>query len=48
MARILGKPPSTVYSWLYRERIPDQNHTEILRRAEERGIQLTRDDFYRH
>jgi hypothetical protein len=47
MARQLGNiPPTTVQGWKDRGFIPSRRHAEILAIANQRGINLTPNDFF--
>lgn len=46
MARAIGKPVSTVWSWQSRRSIPDQHKAEILGAANLQGLALGPEDFF--
>lgn len=46
MAGAIGKPPSTVQSWIKRGSIPDQHKLGIMEAAQEIGLRLQPEDFF--
>ena len=45
-AAAIGYPTSTVFGWKKRGTIPDEQKPVVLAAAVERGVKLTRDDFW--
>lgn len=46
LARLLGRPTSTVHSWGDRGSIPDEAKAEIMVLSDAQGFGLTREDFF--
>lgn len=46
MAAALGKPKSTVHSWLVRGSVPDRAKSEIVAKSAELGLGVQLTDFY--
>jgi len=46
MAAALGKPKSTVHSWLVRGSVPDDAKAEIIAKSDELGFGVELADFY--
>ena len=46
MARLLGKPPSTIQSWKEGGFIPAHHQSDVLRAAREADVGLAPEDFF--
>lgn len=46
MAAALGKPKSTVHSWVVRGSVPDDAKAEIIAKSDELGLGVQLTDFY--
>ncbi|WP_146195197.1 carph-isopro domain-containing protein [Pararhodobacter marinus] len=46
MAAALGRPKSTVHSWMVRGSVPDEAKTEIIAKSDELGLGVQLSDFY--